>query len=169
LASLSKPITSVALLKLVEENKLDLEAHPFELLGLEREVPRGKTWDQRWRQITVRHLLHHTGGWDRDASFDPMFRPTLIAQELGTRPPAGAFEIIRYMLGQPLDFPPGARLAYSNFGYCLLGRVIEHVARQPYETFVRKRIFAPIGIGRARIGASQDGQQARNRSGYRGS
>ena len=45
--------------------------------------------------------------------------------------------IIRYQLGQPLDFDPGERYAYSNFGYCLLGRVIEKLTGKPYEQYVQ--------------------------------
>jgi len=166
LASVSKPITAVAVLKLVEGGKLDLDARPFELLDLEKQVTRDRTPDERWRQVTVRQLLHHTGGWDRDKSFDPMFRPLQIAREMETRPPADPHAVIRYMLGQPFDFDPGTRYAYSNFGYCLLGRVIEKVSRQSYENFVRAKILMPIGIKRMRIGASVDGQQARGEVRY---
>jgi N-acyl-D-amino-acid deacylase len=160
LASVSKPITGVAVLKLVEDGQLDLAARPFELLGLHAQIPKDRTLDERWRQITVRQLLHHTAGWDRDKSFDPMFRPVEIAKELAVPGPAGPREVIRYMLGHPLDFNPGARYAYSNFGYCVLGRVLEQVTGLPYEKFVRENILAPIGITRMRIGASLDGRQA---------
>jgi CubicO group peptidase (beta-lactamase class C family) len=63
------------------------------------------------------------------------------------------------MLGQPLDFEPGMRYAYSNFGYCVLGRVIEQVTGRRYEDFVRE-ILAPIGITRMRLGQPRDGEQA---------
>jgi N-acyl-D-amino-acid deacylase len=70
------------------------------------------------------------------------------------------------MLGQPLDFDPGARYAYSNLGYCALGRVIEAVTDQSYDTFVREKILAPIGISDMRIGASLDGGQAKGEVRY---
>jgi CubicO group peptidase (beta-lactamase class C family) len=69
-------------------------------------------------------------------------------------------DVIRYMLGQPFDFEPGDRYAYSNFGYCLLGRVIEAVTGQPYEKAVRQRILAPIGITRMRLGATLESGRA---------
>ena len=50
-------------------------------------------------------------------------------------------EVIRNMMAQPLDFDPGVRQAYSNYGYCLLGRVIEKLAGQSYEAAVRERIY----------------------------
>ena len=80
-----------------------------------------------WKRITTRHLLQHTGGWDRDKSFDPMFRPREISRTLGVASPPGPRDILRYRLGQPFEFDPGTRYAYSNFGYCVLGRVIEKV------------------------------------------
>jgi len=156
IASISKPFTAVAVLKLVETAKLDLKACLFELLDLGAEVlpaPGGKL-DERWKQITVRHLLNHTGGWDRDKSFDPMFRPREIATAFGLPSPPAPRVIIRYMLGKPLDFDPPTHYAYSNFGYCVLGRVIEKIAGTSYEKFVQEKVLAPIGIRQMRIGAS---------------
>jgi N-acyl-D-amino-acid deacylase len=152
IASISKPVTAVAILKLVEENRLRLDAPVFALLGLKGDDP-------RLTKITINHLLHHTSGWDRDKSFDPMFRAREIAASLGTTPPARPADIIRHMLGQPLDFDPGTRHAYSNFGYCVLGRVIEKITGQPYEQHVREKVLAPLGITRMRIGASLSGGQ----------
>ncbi len=160
IASISKPITAVAVLKLVEEAKLDLDARVFGIVRLPPVLEPGRPPDARLSRITIRQLLQHTAGWDRDLSYDPMFRPKYIAAKAGTTPPASAQAVIRYMLGQPLDFDPGSRYAYSNFGYCVLGRVIEQISGQPYEQFVRERILAPIGAVGARIGASLDGRQA---------
>lgn len=154
IASVSKPITAVALLQLAGRGRLDLDARVFDLLGLAAKVPDGRPLDPRWKQVTVRHLLQHTGGWDRDKSFDPMFQARRIAEAFGEAPPAGAGSVIRYMLGQPLDFDPGTRHAYSNFGYCLLGRVVEQAAGQAYEKQVREAVLAPAGITGMRIGAS---------------
>jgi N-acyl-D-amino-acid deacylase len=153
IASLSKPITAVAVLTLVEAGRLRLDAPAFALLGDLKPAP-GATVDPRLAQITVRHLLQHSGGWDREASFDPMFRPIEAAQAVGAPSPASAETVVRYMLGRPLDFAPGARYAYSNFGYAVLGRIIERVSGMTYEQYVRTAVLAPMGIGRMRIGAS---------------
>jgi N-acyl-D-amino-acid deacylase len=83
-----------------------------------------------------------------------MFRSPAIVKELQIAPPARPEDIIRYMLRRPLDFDPGARDAYSNFGYCLLGRVIEKISGQSYEDYVRKEVLAPLGIQRMRLGAT---------------
>ena len=162
IASVAKPFTAVAVLKLVEEDNLSLDARVFDLLASGTDAPKptvGKP-DERLKQITVQHLLHHTGGWDRDKSFDPMFRARQIAKALGIASPPAPRDIIRYMLGQPLDFDPGTRYAYSNFGYCILGRVIAKIAGVSYEKFVPEKVLAPIGTKRMRIGASLEDNRA---------
>lgn len=151
IASLSKPITAVAVLKLYERGLLSLDEKAFEILK-DLKPPQGATVDPRIYNITVRDLLQHSGGWDSDRSFDPMFESLEIAKKMGVRPPADAVTIIRYMLGQPLDFTPGARYAYSNFGYCVLGRIIEKVTGQGYESFVKAQVLKPMGISRMSIG-----------------
>jgi N-acyl-D-amino-acid deacylase len=160
IASVSKPITAAAVLLLMQRGKLKLTDKVDEILSIEPHLePRAKP-DERWRAITLEHCLSHTGGWDRDASFDPMFAYERVAKSLGVKLPIGTAEIIRYMRGQALDFAPGERYAYSNFGYCLLGRVIEKLSGQPYETFVRDEVFAPLGVTAPRIGRSLREQRA---------
>lgn len=153
LASLSKPITAVAVLKLHEAGLLDLNAKVFDILN-DVEPPPGSTVDPRLAAVTVLDLLRHSGGWDRSVSFDPMFRSREIAVSLGVPTPADAAAIVRYMKGQPLDFDPGAKYAYSNFGYCLLGRIIEKLTGQSYETYVRTAILSPAGAAGLRLGRS---------------
>ena len=154
IASVSKPITAVAVLRLAEQGRLDLDAKAFALLPQLKPPASATNLDARLADITVRQLLSHLGGWDRDRSFDPMFRPTEIAATLGTTAPAGAEDVIRYMLGRSLDFAPGARYAYSNFGYAVLGRVIEQGSGQRYDAYVTDQILRPMGITRMRLGRS---------------
>ncbi len=59
------------------------------------------------------------------------------------------------MKGMPLDFNPGERFAYSNFGYIILGRVIERVSGMPYKEYVRARVLAPVGANRTQQGKSR--------------
>lgn len=161
IASISKPVTAVAILRLVEAGRLKLDAPALPLLDelLEGTPP---PVDARWSKITVRHLLQHTAGFDRDASFDPMFRPLQIAEAEGEPPPALPQAIIRYMLKQPLDFKPGARHAYSNFGYSLLGRIVESLTGLPYEEALLRDVLRPAGCGGMRIGAThREGALAR--------
>ena len=114
--------------------------------------PSGEKLDPRLKQITVLYLLQHRGGWDRDKSFDPMFRSVQIARKFDVPPPVGPEQVIRYMMGQPLQFDPGQEYAYSNFGYCVLGRLVEKVSGQSYEDYVRKEVLAPLGIRAMRLG-----------------
>lgn len=149
LASISKSITGVAVMRAVEQGRLSLDDKLLPHLGelVPAEIP-----DARWRDITLRHLLQHTGGWDRGKSFDAMFRAVPFAKELGADPPAKPEHIIRVMLQKPLDFNPGERYAYSNFGYCLLGRVLEQLDGVSYFESVRRRVLCPLGLRRLCLG-----------------
>jgi N-acyl-D-amino-acid deacylase len=152
IASISKPFTGVTVLQLAEQGKLSLDDRVRDHVRLAPYLEPGAKVDPRWSKITLLQLLQHTGGWDRDKSFDPIGIPWDIAKALHIRPPVRPAHIIRYMLGKPLDFDPGTRYAYSNLGYLLLGRVIEAVTRQPYEPAVRKGVLAPLGITAMQLG-----------------
>lgn len=154
ICSISKPFTATAILQLQQDGKLSLDDPPFQMLDLKPHLENGGEMDPRLRQITIRQLLHHTGGFDRGKSFDPMFRPVQIARALGMVPPAGPREIIRYVMGRPLDFDPGTREVYSNFGYCVLGRVIEKASGQGYVDYVEDHLLHPLAITRMRLGHS---------------
>jgi CubicO group peptidase (beta-lactamase class C family) len=102
----------------------------------------------------VRHLLEHKGGWDRNAAFDPMFRTRLIEKELALAKPAGPVNVIEYMLTKPLQFTPGEKTAYSNFGYCVLGRVLEKAMDRPYAECIHQSVCKPLGIKDIKVGSS---------------
>jgi CubicO group peptidase (beta-lactamase class C family) len=152
IASLSKSITAATVLELVEGGKLRLDEKAFVLLGLK--PPASARVDPRIDEITVRQLLQHTGGWDQEQTFDPMFHSREIVAETGAPAPASAAVTVRYMLGKPLQFAPGTRYAYSNFGYCVLGRVIERITGQRYESYVKSHLLARAGISCMRLGRS---------------
>jgi len=156
IASVSKPITSAAIMKLVEEGKLALDDRVAPLIAYLTPAP-GATVDPRWEQITIRHLLNHTGGWDREkpnGGFDPVDRPVIAAAAVNAPAPASSETLIRYMKGMPLDFNPGEKWAYSNFGYIVLGRVIERLSGMPYAAYVRARVLEPVGAHRTQQGKS---------------
>lgn len=155
IASLSKPITAVTILRLVENQELSLDDRAFDVL--DRFKPSGGLRDERVNDITIRMLLQHAGGWDIEAlGYDPMFRSTRIAQAEGTKPPAKPETIIRYMLKQRLNFTPGTGYAYSNFGYCVLGRVIEAVTGESYDAHVKRNVLESMGISRMQIGQTRE-------------
>jgi N-acyl-D-amino-acid deacylase len=166
-ASLSKPITSVAILQFVEQNKLKLDDKVFEVLDYAADIKAaGNDFDPRLRDITIRHLLEHRGGWDRGRSFDAMFQSVRFAKQAEVAPPADQAAVIKAMLSQKLDFDPGDEYAYSNFGYCLLGRVIEKLSGQTYEECVKEKVLAPIGVTTLRIGATHLAGRSENEVRY---
>jgi N-acyl-D-amino-acid deacylase len=144
-ASIAKPITAAAVKRLMAMGLLSSDTRVLPLLGVE--PSQGLPADPRWAQITVGHLLEHKGGWDvKEQGFDPMFEKDRIVRELHLLQAPGPADVVRWMLGKPLQFTPGERSAYANFGYCVLGRVIEKAARRPYIAVVRQAVFQPAGI-----------------------
>ncbi len=165
IASVSKPITAVAILRLVEKGKFKLDDKVTDLMKLKPFDDGGKP-DERWAKITVRQCLQHTGGWDRAKSYDPIGRAWIIAKALKIKPPVTPAHIVRYMMTQPLDFDPGERHAYSNVGYLVLGRIIEAVTGQTYEAHVKKEILAPLGIKTAQLGRATAKNRAKGEVAY---
>lgn len=144
IASISKPITSVAIFKLIEEGTLALDDQVFaddRLLATYLDGPLAGDAENRKRleAITIAQLLEHTcGGWGNRRR-DPMFARDALDQDHPG--------LIRWVLeNRPLDHAPGAEYSYSNFGYCLLGRVIEAVSGQSYDAFVQERLLTPAGV-----------------------
>lgn len=165
IASLTKPLTATAILRLVEEQRLDLNARLTDLLPLR--PPAGQTADPRLNSITVRRLLQHLGGWDRDTTFDPMVRRDFaIAEALDAPLPINKQQIATYMTGLPLQIDPGTAFKYSNYGFSLLGQMIEQVSGQSYERFIAEKILAPLNIGRVRLGHTQLSQRLPNEVRY---
>jgi N-acyl-D-amino-acid deacylase len=160
IASDSKPITAVAILRLIEDGRLSLDDRAFRLLFRllpDLRPPTNASVDPRLDDITIQHLLQHTGGWDSTKSFDPQYPPYTFwaAGVLGVDAPPSAEQIIRFMLAQPLDFAPGTRYAYSNFGYNVLGRIIERRSGMSYGEYVHQEVLAPAGIVSMRLGRTR--------------
>jgi len=150
LASVSKVFTAQSVLKLVDGGALSLEAPAFSFMP-DLEPPPGMTEDPRLSQITVRMLLNHTGGWDRTVSGDPNAWGPRVRRALALDHPPSTLELIRYMKGVPLDFDPGTRAVYSNFGFDLLGVILERLLGEPYEAAVRQTTLEPLGVARPRL------------------
>jgi N-acyl-D-amino-acid deacylase len=175
IASISKPITALAVVHLVEQGKISYDLKVFPYLSYPTPRYAGAKRDPRLDSITVRHLLQHSGGWNRDTAldpqgergFDPMFYPRVAAKDLTGRdlPPAPAESIARWMVGKPLQFDPGTGYAYSNLGYCVLGRVIEKASGQRYEPYLRS-LLAKAGITDMHIGGGDPTRLRKNESRY---
>lgn len=119
--------------------------------------------DERVHDITVEHLLRHTAGWDHTKGpiFDPLLNQLYlqrghevvdISKAMKVEGILSQYDIIKFMLNSPLDYEPGTRSKQSNFGYSVLGRVIEEVSTLPYEEYVKKYILTPAGMIHTRIG-----------------
>jgi len=152
IASVTKPITSVSILSLMENNKLNLDDKVFGPQGILSDSMYSFIRDTLSLDITVRDLLQHTGGWDRNESGDPMFNSLEIAYVMGVSPPPPPSTIIQYMLNYYLDFTPGTKYAYSNYGYCVLGRIIEKLTGMYYEDYAIEHIFRRIGANDIQLG-----------------
>jgi N-acyl-D-amino-acid deacylase len=161
IASLSKPLTSAAILKLVDQGKLTLDDRIVDVLTLT--TPH---MDPRVRKITIRHLLQHRSGWDQENGFDPMFSDFEISQILKVGLPLTPQQIVGFMLKRKLVAEPGQKYSYSNFGYLLLGQVVERRAGSSYQEFVQKEILAPLGIREMQLGRSLKGNRAANEASY---
>lgn len=122
IGSVTKPIAAAAILRLRDDGHLALSDSINRFFD---QVPPDK------QSITIRHLLTHTAG----------FGETYAADGIADRPTA-----VQAILARPLRRPPGAEYGYSNDAYNLLAAVVEVVADQPYEVFVRERILSPAGM-----------------------
>jgi CubicO group peptidase (beta-lactamase class C family) len=151
--SLSKPVTAVAVLDLVERGELSLDDRVFEVL--DEFLPDGGPADERLTETTVRQHLRHTAGWDlAEIGFDPAFAPARVAEAEGVEPPADADTTVRFLARQTLGSDPGARFNYVNAGYIVLARVVEAVTGTSYETHVRENVLADLGASRMAVGAT---------------
>ncbi len=148
IASVSKPITATTVLMCVEKGLLKLDDPVFGSKGILGGGPGGDV-----DRITVDHLLTHTsGGWPNKKD-DPMFlNPAMKHKEL----------IAWTLANQKLENKPGENYAYSNFGYCVLGRVLEKVTRQPYEDLVTKGVLARCGVTGMKIGGNTLRERQKN-------
>ena len=130
--SVTKQFTATAIMMLVEEGKVDLDA------------PVGKYLDgtpEIWQSITVRRLLTHTSGI-KDYINEPTQSLRLEVTDA---------EVFAAAVTRPLDFPVGDRYAYSNTNYHLLGMMIHKISGKPYGDFLQERIFAPLAMKDTRI------------------
>jgi len=153
IGSLSKRFTDDAVGRLVEAGDLSLDDRVHPLVAVD--PPNGTLADERFEDVTVRHLLNHEGGWDRFQHANPLFDPLVVSDRfgLGRRPERDDF--IRWVLDTPLQFGPGERVAYSNLGYLLLGDVIESATGRSYQSFLAETLLDGPGIETVEIGRTR--------------
>ena len=142
IASASKLITAIGIMKLVDDGKLKLSDKVFGPEGILSQFT--ELGDKRIKDITVRQLLDHTAGFSRRKG-DPMFRTADIMkwEHLDTTPTAD--QLIDFQLRMKLRDKPGGNPQYSNIGYLILSRVIEQVSGQDYESYLQEHVLIPAG------------------------
>jgi N-acyl-D-amino-acid deacylase len=143
LASVSKPVSAIAVLRLVEQGRLSLDDRVYDVLGRPQPLP-GMQIVPRAREITVRQILNHSAGWLRKN--DPLSKSKKIAAEMHQPPPIPSELIVRWAFCHPLDFQPGTEQSYSNFSYQLCRHVCQSVTGEPFESYVRQQILRPLGV-----------------------
>ena len=156
IASISKPITVVALLKLMQEGKLSIDDKVFGENSILGEDFGPLPAEVGWEKITVRHLIEHKSGI-QNVPNDPMFAYRGLSNK----------EIISSIIAErKLSSEPGEVNYYSNTGYNILGRVIEKITGETYEEYVKTKILAPCGITNMKIGLNTFEQRFENEVAY---
>ena len=147
IGSISKSITAVAILQLVEQGKLSLDDNPFDVIGMADQI-RAPEVDPRLQDITIEQCLSHTAGF----SGDPMFQEEhlMTTMDLAARP--DRMDVVRFVISQPLTRQPGVYWHYSNFGYLLLELVLEAMTEKPYETVIQDQIADPLQLVDLQLG-----------------
>jgi CubicO group peptidase (beta-lactamase class C family) len=138
IASMSKPMTSVAVAMLADDGKLSFDDPVEKYLPEFRDMwvageqtPQQRVLVKAARPITLRDLMTHTSGLGEYRATDPHW--TLAA-------------MIKVLTREPLRFQPGTRWSYSTAGMDALGRIVEVVSGMPYDKFIQTRLFNPLGM-----------------------
>jgi len=166
IGSVSKLVTAIAILKLVNDGKLSLDDYVFGDRGVLKGKPYDNIKNQNLYQIKVKHLLNHTAGWSLITYGDPMFIPHKIHKMDNVSYPIEFDDVIRFVLKRHLPYRPGTRFEYSNFGYTLLGRVVEEVTGDDYEEWVQDEVLEPNGISKMQIAGSYENDRQKNEVKY---
>jgi len=138
IASMSKPMTAVAVAMLAGEGKLKF-SDPVEkylpeyadLWVLDEQTPERRVLVRPARPVTIHDLLTHTSGLGEYVAYGPHW--TLA-------------EMVKSMTREPLKFQPGTRWSYSTAGIDALGRIVEVVSGRPFADFMQQRLFTPLGM-----------------------
>ena len=145
IASMTKPITAIAIMMLVDEGKLSVddpvEKHLLEFKGqllIESKEGEKVVLKKPARAILIRDLLTHTSGLP--GGFPPGISDLYFRRQLSLG------EAVAISSQRPLEFEPGTKWAYCNAGIDTLGRIVEVVSGMPFEQFLEKRLFFPLGM-----------------------
>ncbi|MEM8953360.1 MAG: serine hydrolase domain-containing protein [Verrucomicrobiota bacterium] len=147
IGSVSKPITATILAILVEHGRIALDDPIQKYLPPNVKAP---TYQNSVAEITVRHLVTHSSGLPRDP---PNRRnvPHGIRLNPGQAEPYSVDELYQALPKTRLRFEPGTTCEYSNYGFGLLGHILERVANQPFEALMKQSLFKPLGMNHSTV------------------
>jgi D-alanyl-D-alanine carboxypeptidase len=137
---LTKQYTAAGIMLLAQEGKLALSD------PITRHLPNSPS---HWQAITIEHLLTHASGI-RDYTKMPGFLENMAKEK-------SVDELIAVFRDEPLQFAPGSRFAYSNSGYVLLGAVISRASGLPYDEFMARSVFIPLGLNATAVKGHERG------------
>lgn len=176
IASVSKAITAMGIMKLVHDGVLKLDDHPFPLPEVGKIIAgtpgnyyyggpsnaQNPLYTKELSKITVDDMLHHAGGWDRDTGPDLtgytvlQGLTTFLTDESGTPSgPPDCTKLMAFVESQPLQFTPGTKNDYSNVGFCALGEVIRETSGMPFLDYETANVLAPLGMHDTTLGSTQ--------------
>lgn len=162
LASMSKTVTAMAILKMVDQGLLSLDT-PFNQVLHLTPLP-GRTLNPAVNNITIANLLNMASGWagGQHRGFDPLFGhwPKKWLDALNLQAPVDCRTAARFMLSRSLIAPPGRVMSYNNINYCVLGLVISHLAaskypEKSYQQYLQQEILQPLGISDMQIAGTR--------------
>lgn len=177
-ASVSKALTAMGIMKLVHDGKLALGDHPFPFAGVGQIIAgtpgnlfyAGQSsadnphYNKELSQISVNDLLHHAGGWNRDAPNAPDLTGYSVLRMLGafytdeTGKPSGppdCTHLLGYVESQPLQVaPPKKETHYSNIGFCALGEVIQETSGKSFYDYMESDVLWPLGMKDTTLGST---------------
>ena len=159
-ASITKTFTAIAVLQLVEQGLVDLDAPANAYLRTLQVVPRRHGWPA----ATVRQLLTHTAGLGEEVPRRSMFRRDFGESVPVGRPVPSLAEFYGGLV--PLDAEPGTRFRYTDHGPAVLGQLVEDVSHRPLAAHLREHVFGPLGMTDTDLEPS-DAVRARLATGYR--
>lgn len=145
IASVSKLVTAVGIMKLQEEGRLHLSDRVFGPQGILNDTTYTKVIkDKRYFDITVEQLLRHSAGFTNYAG-DPMFSTRYIMMQNHLTTPPDNHTLLGILLKRHLGFTPGTARCYSNLGFTLLSMIIEKRTGLTYDAYMQKHVLQPAG------------------------
>jgi CubicO group peptidase (beta-lactamase class C family) len=133
-ASITKQFTAAAIMQLLEQKKINLEESINEYLPTQYR-------SDKWNNVTIHHLLTQTSGIE-----DYGLTRNYYEVEKGFCLGNTVDGMIKEAMAKELKFPSGSKFSYSNIGYTLLGQIIENTSGEPYDSYMKKHIFEPMGM-----------------------